>query len=198
MRTMSYLDAIVEAQREEMSRDENAFLMGLDVSWNMCGTAGNRNGNLVDQFGPERIRDAPISENGYVGAGAGAAMVGMRPIVEIEMAPFLYVAMDQLTSIIAKSTYLCGGQASRRITVRLPMMYGVGNAAQYSDRPISTMATIPGLKIIAPATATDMYGLLKTAIRTNDPVLVFEDRGCFGEEGSVPDAEEDFVIPLGK
>lgn len=197
MRTLTYLDAIVEAQREEMARDENVFMMGLDVSWNINGTAGNKNGTLAEQFGLERVRDAPISENGYVGAGAGAAMVGMRPIVELEIAPFLYVAMDQITSIIAKSTYLYGGQASLPITVRLPMMYAIGNAAQHSDRPISTMATIPGLKIVAPSTPRDLYGLLKTAIRTDDPVLVFEDFSRTASKGEVPDAEEDFTIPLG-
>lgn len=198
MRTMTYLDAIVEAQREEMARDDKVFLMGLDVSWAMTGTTGNKNGMLVDQFGPERVRDAPISENGYTGAGAGAAMVGMRPIVEIEIAPFIYVAMDQLTSIISKSTYLYGGQASLPITIRLPMMYGVANAAQHSDRPMSTLATLPGLKIVAPSTPRDMYGLLKTAIRTNDPVVVFEDFQRAGIKDELPEADEDFTIPLGK
>ncbi|MGO1543337.1 MAG: alpha-ketoacid dehydrogenase subunit beta [Gulosibacter sp.] len=198
MRKLTYLDAIVEAQREEMVRDDKTFIMGLDVSWNMLGTTGNKDGMLAEQFGQERVRDAPISENGYVGTGAGAAMVGMRPIIEIEIAPFLYVAMDQLTSIIAKSTYLYGGQASLPITIRLPMMYAVANAAQHSDRPYSTMATIPGFKIVAPSTPRDAYGLLKTAIQTNDPVLVFEDFTQAGVKGEVPDAAEDFSIPLGQ
>lgn len=198
MRTMTYLDAIVEAQREEMARDDKTFLMGLDVSWNIQGTTGNKNGMLVDQFGHERVRDAPISENSYLGAGAGAAMVGMRPIVEIEMASFIYVAMDQLVSIIAKSTYIYGGQTSLPLTVRMPMMYAFTNAAQHSDRPHSMLATMPGLKIVTPSTPRDMYGLLKTAIRTNDPVLVFEDFTRVGVRGEVPDAEEDFTIPLGQ
>ena len=196
MRTMSYLDAIVEAQREEMARDDRVFLMGLDVTWGITGTTVNANGSLVDQFGPERVRDAPISENSYLGAGAGAAMVGMRPIVEIEIAPFIYVAMDQLTSIISKSTYLYGGQASLPITIRMPMMYAVGNAAQHSDRPISTLATLPGLKLVAPSTPLDLYGLLKTAIRTDDPVVVFEDFSRAGTSSEVPD-DTDFTIPLG-
>lgn len=198
MRTMTYLDAIVEAQREEMSRDEKVFLMGLDVSWNINGTAGNKSGNLADEFGLERVRDAPISENGYLGTGAGAAMVGMRPIIEIEIAPFIYVAMDQLVSIISKSTYSYGGQTSIPITVRLPMMYNIGNAAQHSDRPMSTLATIPGLKLVAPSTPRDMYGLLRTAIQSDDPVVVFEDFSRTGVKGEVPDADEDFTIPLGK
>ncbi|HJF15716.1 MAG TPA: alpha-ketoacid dehydrogenase subunit beta [Enteractinococcus helveticum] len=198
MRTMTYLDAIVEAQREEMARDDKVFLMGLDVSWNINGTAGNKNGVLSEEFGLERVRDAPISENSYLGAGAGAAMVGMRPIIEIEIAPFIYVAMDQLVSIISKSTYIYGGQTSLPITIRMPMMYNVGNAAQHSDRPMSTLATLPGLKIIAPSTPKDMYGLLRTAIQTNDPVVVFEDFSRTAVKGEVPDAEEDFTIPLGK
>ena len=198
MRTLTYLDAIVEAQREEMARDEKVFLMGLDVSWNINGTAGNKNGRLSEQFGLERVRDAPISENSYLGAGAGAAMVGMRPIIEIEIAPFIYVAMDQLVSIISKSTYIYGGQTSLPITIRMPMMYNVGNAAQHSDRPMSTLATLPGLKIVAPSTPKDMYGLLRTAIQTNDPVVVFEDFSRTAVKGEVPDADEDFSIPLGK
>lgn len=197
MRSMTYMDAIVEAQREEMARDDKVFLMGLDVTWGMIGSTINANGSLVDQFGKERVRDAPISENGYLGAGAGAAMVGMRPIIEIEIAPFIYVAMDQLTSIISKSTYLYGGQASLPITVRMPMMYQVGNAAQHSDRPISTLATLPGLKIVAPSTPIDLYGLLKTAIRTDDPVVVFEDFSRGGTRSDIPD-DTDFTIPLGK
>lgn len=198
MRTMTYLDAIVEAQREEMAADEKVFLMGLDVSWNINGTAGNKNGTLADQFGLERVRDAPISENSYLGAGAGAAMVGMRPIIEIEIAPFIYVAMDQLVSIISKSTYLYGGQTALPITIRMPMMYNVSNAAQHSDRPISTLATLPGLKIVAPSTPQDMYGLLRTAIQTNDPVVVFEDFSRTAVKGEVPDAAENFTIPLGE
>lgn len=196
MRTMSYLDAIVEAQREEMARDDKVFLMGLDVTWGIIGSTINANGSLVEQFGPERVRDAPISENSYLGAGAGAAMVGMRPIIEIEIAPFIYVAMDQLTSIISKSTYLYGGQATLPITIRMPMMYQVGNAAQHSDRPMSTLATLPGLKIVAPSTPIDLYGLLKTAIRTDDPVVVFEDFSRGGTRSEVPD-DTDFTIPLG-
>lgn len=198
MRTMTYLDAIVEAQREEMTRDEKVFLMGLDVSWNITGTTGNQNGTLAEEFGLERVRDAPISENGYLGAGAGAAMVGMRPIIEIEIAPFIYVAMDQLVSIISKSPYSYGGQTSIPITIRLPMMYNIGNAAQHSDRPMATLATIPGLKLIAPSTPKDMYGLLRTAIQSDDPVVVFEDFTRAGVKEDVPDADDDFTIPLGK
>lgn len=194
MRTLSFLQATVAAQREEMQRDEKVFLMGLDVSWDIMGTATG----LLDEFGPERVRDAPIAENGYIGTAMGASMVGMRPIAEIEIAPFLYVAMDQLVSIGAKSKYIYGGQAKLPVTVRLPMMYAVSNAAQHSDRPYPTMMTIPGLKIVVASNALDQYGLLKSAIREDDPVLVFEDITCYGVKNEVPDPEEDFTVPLGK
>ena len=125
-------------------------------------------------------------------------MVGMRLIIEIEIAPFIYVAMDQLVSIISKSTYIYGGQASLPSTIRLPMMYNIGNAAQHTDRSMATWATLPGLKIVAPSTPKDVYGLLRTAIQSNDPVVVFEDFSRTAVKGEVPDADEDFTIPLGK
>lgn len=192
MHTVTYLDAVVEAQREEMELDDEVFLMGEDVSWGLMGTTRG----LADEFGLERVRDTPITEAAFVGAGAGAAMVGMRPIVEILMAPFIYVAFDQIVSIVSKSTYLYGGQASLPLTVRAPVLYGVGNAGQHSDRPWSTLMTIPGLKIALPSNAVDAKGLLKTAIRTNDPVFVFEDANCWSSKGEVPD-DKDFTIPLG-
>jgi acetoin:2,6-dichlorophenolindophenol oxidoreductase subunit beta len=190
--TVSYLDAVVEAQHEEMARNSDVFVMGEDVSWNLQGTTRG----LRDAFGVERVRDTPIAEAGFVGAGAGAAMVGMRPIVEVLLASFIYPAFDQLVSIIAKSTYLYGGQASLPLTIRMPLLYGIGNAAQHSDRPWSTVMTVPGLKIAVPSTASDVKGLLKTAIRTNDPVLVFEDGNCWSSREEVPD-HDDHTIPLG-
>jgi acetoin:2,6-dichlorophenolindophenol oxidoreductase subunit beta len=192
MHTVSYLEAVNEALIEEMERDERVFVMGEDVAWNMMGeTAG-----LVEKFGKERVRNTPISEAGFVGAGAGAAMVGMRPVVHMLIAPFIYVAFDQFVSIVAKSTYLYGGQAQLPITFIAPMLYGGGNAAQHSDRPYPTLMTIPGLKIVAPTNPYDAKGLLKSAIRENDPVISFEDGTLWGTRGEVPD--EDYVVPLGK
>jgi acetoin:2,6-dichlorophenolindophenol oxidoreductase subunit beta len=192
MHTVTYLQAVNEALIEEMERDERVFVMGEDVAWNMMGeTAG-----LVEKFGKERVRDTPISEAGFVGAGAGAAMVGMRPVVHMLIAPFIYVAFDQFVSIVAKSTYLYGGQAQLPITFIAPMLYGGGNAAQHSDRPYPTLMTIPGLKIVAPTNPYDAKGLLKSAIRENDPVISFEDGTLWGTRGDVPD--EDYVVPLGK
>ena len=191
MHTVTYLEAVNEALREEMERDPAVFLMGEDVSWNLMGATGG----LREQFGPERVRDTPISEAGFVGAGAGAAMVGMRPVVHMLIAPFLYVAFDQIVSIVAKSTYLYGGQSKMPITLMAPMVYNAGNAAQHSDRPYSTLMTIPGLKLVAPATAADAKGLLKAAIRDDDPVICFEDAALWGNKGEVPDG--DHVIALG-
>src|SRR5690625_5183059 len=156
----------------------------------MYVSVGYKSGLMSEQFVLERGRDAPIAEAGYLGAGAGAAMVGMRPIIEIEIAPFIYVAMDQLVSIISKSTYIYGGQTSLPITIRLPMMYNISNAAQHSDRPMSTLATLPGLKLVAPSTPKDMYGLLRTAIQTDDRVVVFEDFSRTATKGEVPRSEE--------
>lgn len=192
MREVSYTGAINEALVEEMERDDRVFVMGEDVSWNVLGTTGG----LVEKFGEERVRDTPITESGFVGAGAGAAMVGMRPVVDMLIAPFIYVAFDQIVSIIAKSTYIYGGQASIPIVLRLPMMYGVGNAGQHSDRPYPTLMTIPGLKIVAPTTAYDAKGLLKTAIRDNDPVMYVDDITLWNSKSEIPD--EDYTVPLGK
>ena len=192
MRTVSYIQAVTEAMTEEMERDESVFIMGEDVAWNMMGDCTG----LVEKFGTERVRNTPISEAGFVGAGAGAAMVGMRPIVHMLIAPFMYVAFDQIVSIISKSTYTYGGQARLPITLRAPMMYGVSNAAQHSDRPYATLMTIPGLKLIAPATPHDAKGMLKAAIRDDNPVISFEDRSLWGQSGEVP--EDDLIVPLGR
>jgi acetoin:2,6-dichlorophenolindophenol oxidoreductase subunit beta len=192
MHTVTYLQAINEALLEEMERDERVFLMGEDVGWNLLGATGG----LLQKFGRERVRNTPISEAGFVGAAAGAAMVGMRPVVDMLIAPFVYVAFDQFVSIIAKSTYLYGGQASLPVTVRAPMLYGAGNAAQHSDRPYPAFMTIPGLKLIAPATPYDAKGMLKAAIRDDDPVIVFEDASLWNLDGELP--EEDYEVALGE
>jgi acetoin:2,6-dichlorophenolindophenol oxidoreductase subunit beta len=190
MTTMRYLEAITAVMRQEMRRDERVFVMGEDVVASLLGsTAG-----FFEEFGADRVRDTPLAEAGFVGAGAGAAMVGMRPVVELG-AVFFYVAFDQLVSIIAKSTYLYGGQASIPLTLRATMMYGGSMAAQHSDRPISTMMTIPGIKLIAPSSPYDVKGLLATAIRDDDPVFCFEDSNLWGVAGEVPD--EDYLIPIG-
>lgn len=191
MSTISYLQAIHDAQLEEMRRDDRVFILGEDVVWNLLGSTDG----FVEEFGPERVRNTPISEAAFTGAAAGAAMTGMRPIVELGLSSFMYCAMDQIISIIAKSTYLYGGQARLPLTLRATMFYGGGHAAQHSDRPFASFMSSPGLKIIAPSSPHDAKGLLKAAIREDDPVISFEDGRLWTTVGEVPD--EDYVIPLG-
>jgi pyruvate dehydrogenase E1 component beta subunit len=193
MALATFLEAIRQAQHEEMTRDKRVFIMGEDI---VCSVFGTTIG-FVDDFGAERVRDTPISENGFVGAAAGAAMVGMRPIVDVTLAPFLYPAMDQIISIVAKSRYIYGGQASLPLVIRACLFYGNSNAAQHSDRPYSMFMNVPGLKIIVPSNAYDMKGLLKAAIRDDDPVLCFEDGTCWLSKSELPD-DLDFLIPLGR
>ena len=188
----TYLQGIRDAFYEEMERDQRVFLMGEDVGWNILGSSAG----LRDRFGAERVRNTPISEAGFVGAAAGAAMVGMRPVVDMLIAPFLYCAMDQIVSVIAKSTYIYGGQARLPVTIRAAMFYANSNAAQHSDRPMATFMTVPGLKIVAPATPGDVKGLLKTAIREDDPVMVFDDCNLWTTAEEIPDG--DHLVPLGK
>lgn len=193
MPRITFLEAIMQAQKEEMERDARVFLMGEDVRCNVFGTTTG----FVEQFGEERVRDTPISENGFIGAAGGAAMVGMRPIVDATISSFLFPAMDQICSIIAKSRYIYGGQARLPLVLRSCLFYGNSNAAQHSDRPYPMFMNMPGLKIIAPSNARDMKGLMKAAIRDDDPVLSFEDSTCWMAKAEVPD-DADFTIPLGQ
>ncbi|WP_439534565.1 alpha-ketoacid dehydrogenase subunit beta [Polymorphobacter sp.] len=193
MAKITFLEAIRQAQHEEMSRDQTVFIMGEDIVCNVFGTTTD----FVEAFGTDRVRDTPISENGFIGAAAGAAMVGTRPIVDATISSFLYPAMDQIMSIIAKSRYIYGGQARLPLVIRSCMFYGNSNAAQHSDRPYSMFMNVPGLKIIVPSNAYDAKGLLKAAIRDDDPVLCFEDSTCWSSKMDVPD-DPDFLIPLGQ
>jgi pyruvate dehydrogenase E1 component beta subunit len=191
MPEISYAQAVAEAQVEEMRRNERVFIMGTDVQSRIFGSEKD-----VEEFGTERVRNTPITEEGFTGAAAGAAMVGMRPIVNLSIASFMYPAADQIISIIAKSQYLYGGQTKMPIVLRASVYYGSGVAAQHSDRPYSLFMTVPGLKVIAPATAYDVKGLLKSAIRDDDPVICIEDRSLAAHKGAVPD-DPDFLIPIG-
>jgi len=191
MRQITYLQAIGEAMREEMRRDPRVFLMGEDIEANVFGTATG----FKEEFGADRLRDVPLSEAGFVGAAIGSAMVGMRPIVDLTIASFLYVAMDQIVSMAAKTTYMYGGQTHVPLVLRASMFFGGANAAQHSDRNYPMLMNVPGLKIITPSTPYDMKGLLKTAIREDDPVVSFEDGMLWGTRGDVP--EEEYLIPFG-
>jgi len=193
MARLTFLEAIRQAMFDEMTRDPTVFMMGEDLVCNVFGTTTG----FVEAFGLERVRDTPISENGFIGAAAGAAMVGTRPIVDATISSFLYPAMDQILSIIAKSRYIYGGQARLPLVIRSCMFYGNSNAAQHSDRPYPMFMNVPGLKIIVPSNAYDAYGMMKAAIRDEDPVLCFEDSTCWTSKMEVPE-DADFLIPLGQ
>lgn len=192
MRKMSTIQAVREAIAEEMRRDENVILMGEDVRMNIFGTSAG----LLEEFGADRILDTPISEAGFCGTGIGAAMVGMRPIVDFSVASFMFVAMDQIVTMAAKTTYMYGGQYKVPMVMRAGLGYNISNTATHSDRPHAMFMNVPGLKIILPSCAHDMYGLLKSAIRDDDPIIIFEDRTIPMRKEDFPD--EEFLIPIGK
>ena len=192
MAKISFLEAVAQAQQEEMARDDSVFLMGEDVSGNVYGSSGG----LLDEFGPERVLDTPICESGFTGVAIGAAMVGMRPIVDYTIASFMYLATDQLVSMAAKSSYMYGGQTHIPAVFRAAMFYNGGIAAQHSDRNYSMYMNVPGLKVVVPSSPYDAKGLLKTAIRDQDPVLIFEDGNLWGQKGEVPD--EEYLLPFGQ
>ncbi len=191
MKKLNCLQAVKEAFRLEMSRDENVMLMGEDVRLSVFGTSAG----LVDEFGPGRVRNTPLSENGFIGAAVGAAMAGIRPIVDASMSSFLYVAMDQLVSMAAKTTYTYGGQFKVPMVVYTTMGYRINNAAQHSDRPYPMFMNVPGFKIVAPSCASDTFGLMRAAIRDDDPVLFFADNTVAATKEEVP---EDLIVPIGK
>jgi len=192
MRDIGFIEAINEALAEEMARDATTFIMGEDVR---LGAFGATRG-LIDRFGAQRVRNTPISEAGFAGAGVGAAMAGLRPIVEIEFASFLYCAMDQVCNQAGKLRYMSGGQARLPITFRCVFGAMGSAAAQHSEVVYPQFLAAPGLKIVVPSDAGDMKGLLKAAIRDDDPVLVFEHGRLGFTRGPVPDG--DHVVPLGQ
>lgn len=187
---LSYINAIVEAQREEMLRDERVILIGEDIA--VYGGSA-----LFDSFDEKRLRNVPISENSFTGMGIGAALTGLRPIVDLTIASFVYLASDQIINQASKLRYMTGGQMQVPIVFRVCTYYNVGNAAQHADRPYPYFMNTPGLKVIAPSTASDMKGLMKSAIRDDDPVLVFEDMNLWGKKEQVS-TDPDFLIPIGK
>jgi pyruvate/2-oxoglutarate/acetoin dehydrogenase E1 component len=187
MAQITYIEAVRCAVREEMRSNSRVFVMGQDVELFLL--------DARREFGAERIRNTPISEAGFVGAGIGAALTGMRPIVELGCSTFLYSAMDQVVNQAAKSRYMFGGQASVPLVIRAPVFYGMSIAAHHSDRPWGLFAQAPGLKIIVPTTPYDVKGLLKSAIRDGNPILCFEDVSLWGQQGEVP--EGDYTIPIG-
>ena len=193
MEEITYGQAVRDAMREEMYRDENVFLMGEDIG--IYGGAFGITSGMLNEFGEERVRDTPISEAGFVGAGVGAAMVGMRPIVEIMFSDFITMCFDQIVNQAAKIRYMLGGQVSVPLVIRTPGGSGTGAAAQHSQSLEALFAHIPGLKVVMPANAYDAKGLLKSAIRDDNPVLFFEHKLLYKKKVSVP--KEDYTVPFG-
>ncbi len=192
---MTVREAIRLALREELERDEDVYLMGEDVG--RFGGVLEVTGDLYEEFGGERVRDTPISEAGFVGAATGSAATGARPIVEIMFSDFAGVSMEQIMNQMAKMRYMFGGKAELPVTVRTTEGGGMGAASQHSGTIHSWIAHFPGLKAVAPGTAESAKGLTKAAVRSDDPVFVFENKMIYEQRGEVP-TDEDFVLPLGE
>ena len=193
-RILTYRQAVAEAMAEEMARDDRVFLMGEDVGRHGGAFAASK--GLFDEFGPGRIKDTPISESIIVGAGVGAALTGMRPIVEIMYIDFIGMALDAVVNQAAKVKYMFGGHARVPLTIRTAFGAGRGNAAQHSQSLETWLTLIPGLLVVMPSTPYDAKGLLKSAIRNDNPVVVIENKLLYGESGDVP--EDDYLVPIGK
>jgi pyruvate dehydrogenase E1 component beta subunit len=192
-RQITFAQAINEALAEEMRRDPTVFIIGEDVA--EAGTPFKVLSGLVKEFGPGRVIDSPISEAGITGIGVGAAMTGMRPVVDIMFGDFLTLTMDQLVNQAAKTRYMSGGKLKVPLVLRTTLGATRRSAAQHSQSLHAWVSHIPGLKVVVPATPYDAKGLLKTAIRDDNPVVFFEDKMMYQLKGPVP--EEEYTIPLG-
>ena len=192
-REMTFGQAIREALTEEMRRDPRVFIIGEDVA--EAGTVFKVLSGLVEEFGRERVIDSPISEAGITGIGVGAAMTGMRPVVDIMFGDFITLAMDQIVNQAAKVHYMSGGKLRVPLVIRTTMGATRRSAAQHSQSLYAWVAHIPGLKVVLPSTPADAKGLLKSAIRDDNPVVFFEDKMMYQLKGPVPDGE--YTIPFG-
>ena len=193
MRKISYRDAVREAMVEEMRRDDKVFLMGEDIGV-YDGAFGVSKG-MIAEFGPERVRETPISEQAFVGAGVGAAITGMRPIVELMFSDFMTVCYDQIINQAAKMHFMFAGKVNVPMVIRTAAGGGTGAAAQHSQSLEQMYLHVPGLKVVVPSTPYDAKGLLKQAIRDNNPVIFLEQKKLYNVKGMVPD--EDYTIPFG-
>ena len=192
--TITVKEALNEAMREEMTRDQTVIIMGCDV-----GVRGNPFGvtmGLLKEFGGKRVIDTPISESAFTGAGIGAAATGLRPIVEILYSDWITLAMDQIVNMAAKMRYMFGGKVNMPLVIRAPFGAGGGMAAQHSQSLEAWFNHIPGLKVVAPITPYDVKGMLKTAIRDDNPVMFFEHKCSYQLKGEVP--KEEYTVPFGK
>src|SRR5213080_1254792 len=192
-RTLTFAQAVNEALAEELRRDQAVFVIGEDVA--EAGTPFKVLAGLVEEFGPERVVDSPISEPGITGLGVGAAMTGLRPVVDIMFGDFLTLVMDQLANQAAKTHYMSGGKLTVPLTLRTTIGATRRSAAQHSQSLHAWVAHVPGLKVVLPSTPADAKGLLKTAIRDDNPVVFIEDKMDYAVKGEVPDGE--YTIPFG-
>lgn len=195
MQQLTYREALKQAMVEELEQDFNVFMLGQDIG--VEGGMWEVTKGLLDQFGPERVMDTPISESAILGAGLGAAMAGQRPIVEIMYNDFIPAGGDQLVNQIAKSRYMFGGQVKVPMVIRAPCGYGFGLAAAHSQSLESWFTHLPGLWVAMPGTPASAKGLLKAAIRSDTPVVFIEHCLLYNDKGKVPE-DQDFVIPLGR
>ena len=194
MRKITYLEAVREAIRQEMNRNDKVFLLGEDIG--VYGGAFGVTAGLLEEFGDKRVRDTPISELGITGVAVGAALTGMRPIVDIQFSDFLTLALDQVVNQAAKIRYMYGGKGSVPLVIRTPSGSGTGAAAQHSQSLEAWLTHVPGLKVVQPATAYDAKGLLKAAIDDDNPVIFYEHKLLYKTTSIVP--EKQYRIPLGK
>ncbi|SET07915.1 pyruvate dehydrogenase E1 component beta subunit [Natronincola peptidivorans] len=195
MRKITFSQATLEAMQEEMRRDENVFILGEDIA-RQGGIFGQFKG-LPQEFGFDRVRDTPISETAIIGAAIGAALAGMRPVADMHFADFMGVCMDEIFNQMAKIRYMFGGQATVPMVIRAPDGLVRSAAAQHSQSIEAWFLHIPGIKVVAPSNAYDAKGLLKAAIRDDNPIIYFENKDLFRQEGEVPEDEE-ILVPIGK
>src|SRR5271154_1792837 len=189
----TYRNALKDALAQEIERDENVFIMGEEVA--RYNGAYKVTEGLWDRFGDKRLVDAPISEAGFIGLGVGASMLGLRPVIELMFWSFAYVAFDQILNNAGFVRYMSGGLINVPIVIRGPANGGTNVGATHSHTPENLLATTPGLKVVAPATAYDAKGLMKASIRDNDPVMFMESTVLYGEKWEVP--EEEYIVPIG-
>ncbi len=194
MKEVRYIRAITDALREEMARDESVFVIGEDVG--KPGGSFSATLGLLDEFGEKRVKDTPISESAIVGLAIGAATQGLRPVAEIMFMDFLTVCMDQIVNQMAKTRYMSGGQYKLPVVIRTPCGGGLNAGPQHSQCLEAWFAHVPGLKVVMPATPYDAKGLLKSAIRDDNPVLFVENKALYGSKGEIP--EEEYLVPIGR
>jgi pyruvate dehydrogenase E1 component beta subunit len=194
MREITYLEALKESMSQMMRENEDVFVLGEDIG--VYGGAFGVTRGMIEEFGPDRIRNTPISESAIAGAAVGAALTGMRPILELQFSDFITIATDQIVNQAAKIRYMYGGKGKVPMVLRTPAGSGTGAAAQHSQSLEAWMAHIPGLKVIQPSTAYDAKGLLRAAVEDDNPVIFYEHKLLYRTKGHVP--EEAYTLPIGK